>query len=180
MKLIHVRSRYPKTTTPSRLTWSRFWLLPLRSPLLRQSLIWFLLSTGTKMFQFPAFASSSLLYSRWDRFLRNGVPPFGLPRINACLITPRGLSWPTPSFFACMSLGILSAPSCSLIRLLLRSTQTSSTSVSFWFFLRKSILLTSSAASHFSQCLPRSSNTSLLKSKTYFVACSVFVNSLKL
>ena len=54
---------------------------------------------GTKMFQFPAFPLSALCvqagvpahYDRW-------VPPFGHPRINACLQLPEAFRcWPRPS-----------------------------------------------------------------------------------
>ena len=44
-------------TTPKRPEPLRFGLFPVRSPLLGESLL-FSLPTGTKMFQFPAFASA--------------------------------------------------------------------------------------------------------------------------
>ena len=50
---IFLQSRGP--TTPSRPEPWRFGLFPVRSPLLGESLL-FSLPTGTKMFQFPAFA----------------------------------------------------------------------------------------------------------------------------
>ncbi len=40
----------------------------------------------------------------------HGVAPFGYVRVNARLAALRTLSWPTPSFFASMSLGIRLVP----------------------------------------------------------------------
>ena len=83
----------------------RFGLLPVRSPLLGES---FLLSSpaGTKMFQFPAFASRSSVMS--------GSLPTGCPiRISVGLraFAPRhGFSQLVTSFFASESLGIPHAP----------------------------------------------------------------------
>ena len=48
--------------TPTLPKQSRFGLLPVRSPLLRESLL-FSFPMGTKMFQFPTFPSFTLLYS---------------------------------------------------------------------------------------------------------------------
>ncbi len=53
-----LRSRGP--TTPTGPEPCRFGLLPVRSPLLGESLL-FSLPAGTKMFQFPAFASAMLM-----------------------------------------------------------------------------------------------------------------------
>ena len=50
--------RYGDPTTPRRPEPLRFGLFPVRSPLLGESLL-FSLPTGTKMFQFPAFAFRS-------------------------------------------------------------------------------------------------------------------------
>ena len=52
----------PRICNACRLTHTRFGLFPVRSPLLRES---FLLSfpAGTKMFQFPAFASRAYVFS---------------------------------------------------------------------------------------------------------------------
>jgi hypothetical protein len=63
------------------------------------------------MFQFPEFA-------RLRYFTRinvmdisiHGVAPFGYVRVNARLAALRTLSWPSPSFFAVMSLGIRLVP----------------------------------------------------------------------
>ena len=78
----------------------RFRLFPLRSPLLRESLLLYF-PRGTEMFQFPRLLLPVLcvqtgvpgLYPRW-------VSPFGHPRINACLTAPRGFSQPATSFFS--------------------------------------------------------------------------------
>ena len=83
----------------------RFGLLPVRSPLLGESL---LLSSpaGTKMFQFPAFASRNSVMS--------GSLPTGCPiRKSAdqrAFAPPRGLSQLVTSFFASESQGIPHAP----------------------------------------------------------------------
>ena len=81
-------------TTPRRPEPTRFGLLPGRSPLLGESLL-FSLPAGTKMFQFPAFASrksrDSAPSARW-------VVPFGNPRIKGHLRLPaayRSLSRPS-------------------------------------------------------------------------------------
>ena len=81
------------------------WLVPFRSPLLRESrLISF--PPDTEMFQFPGLASTPyvfrckyLPYGKW-------VSPFGHPRIKACLPAHRGLSQATTSFIASYRLGI--------------------------------------------------------------------------
>ena len=51
-----IESHDPEYTTLPGLTYIRFGLFPVRSPLLRESLL-FSSPAGTKMFQFPAFAS---------------------------------------------------------------------------------------------------------------------------
>jgi hypothetical protein len=58
----HHKVPQPRTYNACRLTYIRFELLPFRSPLLRES---FLLSfpEGTKMFQFPSFASWTYVFS---------------------------------------------------------------------------------------------------------------------
>ena len=90
------------TTPPAQrsaaLTCRRFGLFPVRSPLLRKSLL-FSFPEGTEMFQFPSFASIRLCVQR--RILRvypQWVSPFGNPRINACLQLPEAYrSLPRPS-----------------------------------------------------------------------------------
>ena len=65
---------------------------------------------GTKMFQFPWFATQP--YEFRLRFLAHAkrVAPFGNPRIKTCLAVPRGLSQLTTSFIADLNLGIHHAP----------------------------------------------------------------------
>ena len=81
-------SYYPDTALLQR----RFGLFPVRSPLLGESLL-FSSPRGTKMFQFPRFASCiSMIPSKW------WVVPFGNPRINGHLHLPaayRSLSRPS-------------------------------------------------------------------------------------
>ena len=90
--LYFMRSRGP--TTPKRPKPLGFGLFPVRSPLLRESLL-FSLPTGTKMFQFPAFAFRT---GRNDRPSACRVFPFGHLRIKGCLHLPaafRSLSRPS-------------------------------------------------------------------------------------
>ena len=81
-------------TTPVRPEPHWFGLLPGRSPLLGESLL-FSLPAGTKMFQFPAFASS---IQEDRRPSAAWVVPFGNPRITGHLHLPaayRSLSRPS-------------------------------------------------------------------------------------
>ena len=104
----HAQVQYRGPTTPRRPRPPRFGLLPVRSPLLRESLL-FSLPAGTKMFQFPAFAS---------RPSRDGSPsgcrvvPFGNPRSadHRPFAPTRGFSQLTTSFIASVSLGIHRTP----------------------------------------------------------------------
>ena len=84
---------------------SRFGLFPGRSPLLGESLL-FSLPTGTKMFQFPAFASSI-------RKIPESLPvgcPIRKSAHQRPFAPPRGLSQLIASFIACKSLGIHRTP----------------------------------------------------------------------
>ena len=72
----------------------RFGLLPVRSPLLGESLL-FSLPAGTKMFQFPAYASAYMADAGPSA---RRVVPFGNPRITGHLRLPaayRSLSRPS-------------------------------------------------------------------------------------
>ena len=83
----------------------RFGLFPGRSPLLGESLL-FSLPTGTKMFQFPAFASSI-------RKIPESLPvgcPIRKSAHQGPFAPPRGLSQLIASFIACKSLGIHRTP----------------------------------------------------------------------
>ena len=74
------RSYYPERA----LLHIRFGLFPGRSPLLGESLL-FSLPGGTKMFQFPPFASPSVCLSKYHRDnypSGNWVVPFGYPGIT--------------------------------------------------------------------------------------------------
>ena len=97
--------RYRGPTTPLRPEPQRFGLFPGRSPLLGESLL-FSLPTGTKMFQFPAFASSIRKIP--------GSLPVGCPIRKSAhqrlFAPPRGLSQLIASFIACKSLGIHRTP----------------------------------------------------------------------
>ena len=69
-----------------------------RSPLLTESLL-FSLPTGTEMFHFPAFPPHRLsIHRRVTAHNHGRVSPFGHPRINARLATPRGITQPPTSF----------------------------------------------------------------------------------
>jgi hypothetical protein len=61
-KLRPIEPHDPEYATLSGLTHIRFGLFPVRSPLLRESLL-FSCPAGTKMFQFPAFASATYGFS---------------------------------------------------------------------------------------------------------------------
>ena len=70
-----------------------FGLFPVRSPLLRESLL-FSFPPGTEMFQFPGFAPPN----GGDRPSDGRVSPFGNPRIKGCLHLPVAYrSLPRPS-----------------------------------------------------------------------------------
>ena len=88
----------PSVRNACRLTRTQFGLFPVRSPLLRESLL-FSLPRGTEMFQFPRCPPDSLciqppVSSHYGR----GVPPFGYPRIHACVRLPKAFRCsPRPS-----------------------------------------------------------------------------------
>ena len=85
---------------------TRFGLFPVRSPLLRESLL-FSLPMGTKMFQFPTFALSL-------RKCRSSSPagcPIRKSADRVVCANPRSLSQLITSFFAPESLGIHRLPS---------------------------------------------------------------------
>ena len=90
------------TTPPAQrlpaITRKRFSLIRFRSPLLTESLL-FSLPTGTEMFHFPALPPTAL-YIQAEATPHDWcwVSPFGHPRINVWLATPRGLTQPPTSF----------------------------------------------------------------------------------
>ena len=91
----------PTTPVPQPLpgiTRHRFSLIRFRSPLLTESLL-FSLPVGTEMFHFPTFPPHTLyIQVRVTAHDDGRVPPFGHPRINIRLPTPRGLSQAPTSF----------------------------------------------------------------------------------
>ena len=96
------RVRLPRNPVSRRI---RFRLFRVRSPLLTESqLISF--PPGTKMFQFPGYASWTYEFSSWFPLKNRRVAPFGDLRIKACLTAPRRLSQPAASFIAYFSQGI--------------------------------------------------------------------------
>ena len=85
----------------------RFGLFPGRSPLLGESLL-FSLPGGTKMFQFPPFASARHTCG-WPPFRRPGCP-IRIPAGQRSFAPHRGLSQLIASFIASVSQGIRHAP----------------------------------------------------------------------
>jgi hypothetical protein len=102
-------------TTPTRqrhraITPHRFRLIPVRSPLLRESRL-LSLPRGTEMFQFPRFPPQALCVQTWvTGHDPSRVSPFGHPRIKALLAAPRGFSQPHASFLGSWRLGIHRGP----------------------------------------------------------------------
>ena len=84
-------------TTPAGRT-RRFGLIPVRSPLLRESRL-ISLPPGTEMFQFPGFALTPYVFRcQCTGSTPVRVAPFGNPRIKGCLLLPEAYrSWPRPS-----------------------------------------------------------------------------------
>ena len=89
-------------TTPAGLTYRRFGLFPLRSPLLGES---HLLSfpPGTEMVHFPGLSSQDLCIQSWIlRYEPEWVAPFGNLRVKACLrLAGAYRSLPRPSSPSC-------------------------------------------------------------------------------
>ena len=81
-----------------------------RSPLLTESMS-LSFPPGTKMFQFPGFASKRLYIQRWMIPIdRNRVSAFRNLRIDACLPASRSISQATTSFVASRCQGIHHTP----------------------------------------------------------------------
>ena len=120
-------SRYQTVPRPPycnacRLTQHRFRLVPVRSPLLGESLL-FSFPPGTEMFQFPGFTLSTYVFSaQWPGLLAR-VAPFGNPRFNACVAAPRGFSQLPTSFIAFWRQGIHHEPlvACSIAVAILKT-----------------------------------------------------------
>jgi hypothetical protein len=85
---IRLASTHTHCCGPTTPTQSRFGLFPLRSPLLRESLL-FSFPPATKMFQFAGFLSRLLcIHKRMIPHYRYRVSPFGHLRIIVCLPLP--------------------------------------------------------------------------------------------
>ena len=88
--------RYPYGTTHADLTCRKFRLFPVRSPLLRKSLL-LSFPGGTKMFQFPPLSPPCLCIQQ-GVILADSVARFGNLRIKECLPLPEAYrSLPRPS-----------------------------------------------------------------------------------
>ena len=103
----------PATPITQRLlamTRDRFGLFPFRSPLLRESRL-LSLPVGTEMFHFPTLPPPALCVQAGatGHYTRQ-VSPFGNPRIEVWLPTPRGLSQAPTSFIGSWCQGIHRAP----------------------------------------------------------------------
>ena len=104
------KSLNPGHATPAGLTRDWFGLFRFRSPLLTESRL-LSLPAGNEMFHFPAFPPLALcVQARVTGHDSSRVSPFGNPRINARLATPRGLSQPPTSFIGSWCQGIHRAP----------------------------------------------------------------------
>jgi hypothetical protein len=93
----------PTTPKPQRftpITRLRFRLLPVRSPLLGESLL-MSFPPGTEMVQFPGFPFRHLcIQCRMTHSLARRVTPFGNPRISGCVLLPTAFrSLPRPSSY---------------------------------------------------------------------------------
>ena len=100
----------PITQRLPAMTRDRFGLFPFRSPLLRESRL-LSLPVGTEMFHFPTLPPPALCVQAGatGHYTRQ-VSPFGNPRIEVWLPTPRGLSQAPTSFFGSWCQGIHRAP----------------------------------------------------------------------
>ena len=100
----------PDTQRLPALTRIRFGLIPVRSPLLRESRL-LSLPAGTEMFHFPALPHPALcVQAGVTTNYGRRVSPFGNPRITVWLPTPRGLSQAPTSFIGSWCQGIHRAP----------------------------------------------------------------------
>src|SRR5215472_4447482 len=100
----------PDTQRLPAITRDRFSLIPFRSPLLRESRL-LSLPMGTEMFHFPTLPPLALcVQARVTGHYARRVPPFGNPRIQVWLPTPRGLSQVPTSFIGSWYQGIHRVP----------------------------------------------------------------------
>ena len=102
-------------TTPAQkrrqaVTLCRFRLIPVRSPLLRESRL-LSLPRPTEMFHFGRFPPQALCVQTWVTGHDPGrVSPFGHLRIEALLAAPRSFSQPHASFIGSWRQGIHRKP----------------------------------------------------------------------
>lgn len=91
---------------------------------------------GTKMVQFPSFASLKI-FILFRITLMSRVAPFGHRRVKAFLAARRHFSQPDTSFFASWYLGILRTPLVSLMRNITHLTSLLTDVLPFGFMLRQ-------------------------------------------
>jgi hypothetical protein len=92
------------------ITLHRFRLIPVRSPLLRESRL-LSLPRPNEMFQFGRFPPQALCIQTWVTGHDPGrVSPFGHLRIKASLAAPRNFSQPRASFIGSWRQGIHRKP----------------------------------------------------------------------
>src|SRR5262245_57518744 len=105
----HIQPCNPVDTTPAGLTYRRFGLFPLRSPLLGESRL-LSVPPGTEMVHFPGLAAPPYAF-KWRA---RGLPSRGCPirksPDQSLFAAPRGLSQLTTSFFAVLRQGIHRTP----------------------------------------------------------------------
>ena len=88
----------------------RFGLFPVRSPLLRESLL-LSFPRATKMFQFARLPTSALcVQAETTPHYRRQVAPFGDPRVQACLQLTGAVSLLATSFIGSQCQGIHRTP----------------------------------------------------------------------
>ena len=93
------------------ITHHRFSLFRFRSPLLTESLLYFLFLRVLRCFTSPRQPPHKLcIHLRVTPHNRCWVSPFGHPRINALLATPRGITQPHTSFIGSACQGIHHTP----------------------------------------------------------------------
>ena len=106
----HTHPTTPHTQPLPGLTRTRFSLIRYRSPLHTESQL-FSSPAGTEMFHFPTSPPERLcIHPQVAPHNWYGVSPFGHPRINASLATPRGLTQPHTSFIGPACQGIHHTP----------------------------------------------------------------------
>jgi hypothetical protein len=105
----HVRPCNTVDTTPAGLTYRRFRLFPLRSPLLGESRL-LSVPPGTEMVHFPGLATSSYGFRGRARGLPSRGCPIRKSPGQSLFAAHRGLSQLTTSFIAVLRQGIHRTP----------------------------------------------------------------------